>query len=361
MQKLVFLFSILLILSCKQDKTESDNIQSSHETKARLWHLRDTLSSSDKWVSDSVRQIVLDVGNLKGLHLEAKSDATIYLFYGDKLMEKSSNGYLEHSFNSVTQEDIFLSLDKNLSELSYGIYSIEMQSQNGVYSSLENAERESKWISDNILLILLIGASLFMVIIKINYDKRYINILSFSKIFTTRLNEGDQSRVRIMDEDNLVFAGFYTFLTAGLIYFLGIGKNVGFFGIEANGIIEYLKILSFVAIGLIAKVILISLASNLFGNSKIPAFYVKEMLNINLFFVIILFFSSIFIYLFSGAIPAFWLSVSTYALVVFYLARLILLYFKILKLSSFTNLYLFSYFCTTEIFPFLIGLKYFMR
>jgi hypothetical protein len=361
MQKLVFLFSLLLVLSCQQENIELNNIQASEESETRLWHFKDTLSSSDNWVSDSVRRIILDFDNMKGLHLEAKSDAPLYLFFGNKLIKKSSDGYLAHSFDAVSGGNMFLSLDKDLSELSYGIYSLQEQSQNAAYSTLENAERESKWISDNILLILLIVASLLMVIIKINYEKRYINILSFNKIFTTRLNEGDQSRVRIMDEDNLVFAGLYTFLTAGLIYFLGLGKNEGFFGIEAEGLIEYLKILSIVAIGLIAKVIMVSLASNLFGNSKIPAFYVKEMLNINLFFVIILFFSSIFIYLFSGAIPVFWLSVSTYALLIFFLARFILLYFKILKLSSFTNLYLFSYFCTTEIFPFLIGLKYFMR
>ncbi|SMG21028.1 protein of unknown function [Marivirga sericea] len=361
MQKLVFLFSILLILSCRQEKLNLDNSEPSAESGARLWHLRDTISTSEKWGSDSVRQILLESDILKEAHLETKSDAAIYLFVGDKLIKKSSNGYLEHSFNEDKAEPVYLHLDQNLSELTYGIYTLESRSQNGGYSSLGKEERARLWVSDNILLILLLGASLFMVIIKINYDKRYINILSFNKIFTTRLNEGDQSRVRIMDEDNLVFAGFYAFLTAGLIYFLDIDNSLAFFGIGANGIIEYLKILSIVAIGLIAKVILISIASNLFGNSKIPAFYVKEMLNINLFFIIILFFSSILIYLFLGSIPAFWLSVSTYALLLFYILRLVLLYFKILKLSSFTNLYLFSYFCTTEIFPFLIGLKYFLR
>jgi len=210
-------------------------------------------------------------------------------------------------------------------------------------------------------MILLIGTSLFMVVIKVNYDKRYINVLSFGKIFTTRLNEGDQSRMRIVDRDNFVFAGLYAVLISGLIYYLSFGKGVGFLGVEASGIIDYLEILMIVAGGLIAKVILVALASNLFGNNKISAFYLKEMLNINLFFVIILFFSSILIFLLEGRIPGFWLSTAIYAMLAFYILRLILLYFKILKLSSFTNLYLFSYFCTTEIFPFLIGLKYFMR
>jgi hypothetical protein len=316
--------------------------------------------NSVKWTSDSVRQIKLNI-NSSNTFLEANSNDAVFLFYGDKLIKKSTDGYLKHSFDKNIEKNIFLSLDREVVELTYGVYSLEETNLNSAYSSLENEERDSLWVSDNILLILLIGASLFMVVIKVNYDKRYLNILSVNKIFTTRLNEGDQSRVRIMDQDNLVLAGFYAFLTAGLIYFLIVEKNAMFLGIEATGFMGYLKILSIVAIGLIAKVIVVAVASNLFGNSKIPAFYIKEMLNINLFFVMILFFGSILIFLFKGAIPAFWLTTAIYAMLFFYVIRFLLLYFKILKLSSFTNLYLFSYFCTTEIFPFLIGLKYFMR
>ena len=241
------------------------------------------------------------------------------------------------------------------------VYSEESISGNRVYASLHNSERDSKWISNNILIILFLAASIIMVVIKINYDKRYFNILSVNKIFTIRLNEGDQSRARIMDRDNLVFSGLYVFLASGLIYFLSVAQNEVFLGVEANGLVAFLKILLVVSISLIAKIILVAVASNLFGNSKIPAFYLKEMLNINLFFIVILFFSSILILLFSGAIPAFWFDLTVYGILFLYITRSILLYFKILKLSGFTNLYLFSYFCTTEIFPFLIGLKYFRR
>ena len=241
------------------------------------------------------------------------------------------------------------------------VYSEESISGNRVYASLHNSERDSKWISNNILIILFLAASIIMVVIKINYDKRYFNILSVNKIFTIRLNEGDQSRARIMDRDNLVFSGLYVFLASGLIYFLSVAQNEVFLGVEANGLVAFLKILLVVSISLIAKIILVAVASNLFGNSKIPAFYLKEMLNINLFFIVILFFSSILILLFSGAIPAFWFDLTVYGILFLYITRSILLYFKILKLSGFTNLYLFSYFCTTEIFPFLIGLKYFLR
>lgn len=361
MQRLVFLLLIFLIVSCSQENPGQENLQAAPDMEGRIWHQTDTLMSSGKWTSDSIRQINLTLNYSSEVLLEVKSDAPVYLFYGDRLIKKSSDGYLQHSFNSNINENIFLSLDKNVRVMSYGVYSLKRVNGNGAYLSLENSERESRWILDNILVILLLGASLIMVIVKINYDKRYFNILSFNKVFTTRLNDGDHSRMRIMDQDNIVFAGLYAFITAGLLYFLSLGKNINFLGIEPNGFIEYLKILSIVAIGLIAKVILVAVASNLFGNNKISAFYVKEMLNINTFFVIILFFSSILIFLFKGAIPTFWLSIAIYAMLACYVIRLILLYFKILKLSSFSNLYLFSYFCTTEIFPFLIGLKYFIR
>jgi hypothetical protein len=353
---------MFFVLACSQEKSEKEMVDVTSENGLRVWLQTDTLYSTVKWTSDSLRQIKLDLDYINDIQLEVNSDGPVYLFQKNSLLAKSSDGILKYSFNSETnKEEIYLTLDRNLRKLSYGLYFIEDKDENKAYLALKNEGRESKWISDNILIFLLIGGAIFLAIIKINYEKRSGDILSVNKIFTTRLNEGEQSRVRIMDQDNLVFAGFYSFLTAGLIYFLSSGSNVGFLGIEAQGITEYLKFLAIVAIALVSKVILIAIVSNLFGNSKIPAFYVKEMLNINLFFLIILFFSSILIFLFTGGIPAFWLTIAIYGVLFFYVIRLLLLYFKILKLSSFSNLYLFSYFCTTEIFPFLIGLKYFMR
>ena len=40
--------------------------------------------------------------------------------------------------------------------------------------------------------------------------------------------------------------------------------------------------------------------------------------------------------------------------------RIVLLYLKFLRLSTFRNLYLFSYLCTTEILPLIIGFKIFV-
>jgi hypothetical protein len=361
MHKLILLFSIFLLFSCDQKLNNNENKPGVSSSEILIWHQRDTIFNADNSDFDSIRQIKLNVDFSLESHLEATSDAPIYLFSGKNLIEKSVAGSLKYSFDRETKEEAYLSLDNEVQNLSFGVYSIKDSTLDNPYSRLENIERDSTWVSENIFLILLIMVSLFMVVLKVNYDKRYISILSFNKIFTTRLNEGDQSRVRIMDQDNLVFAGFYAFLTSGLIYFLGFGNNLGILGIEESGIIEFLKILLVVSVGLIGKVLIVAIVSNLYGNNKIPAFYIKEMLNINLFFLMILFFTSFFFFLFIGSIPSFWLSTATYGILISYLVRIILLYFKILKLSSFTNLYLFSYFCTTEIFPFLIGLKYFMR
>jgi hypothetical protein len=360
MHKLVYFLPFLFLISCAQEELEKTDSKNVSNVDFRIWQQSDTLINLEDEPFDSVRQIKLKVDNPEGLYLEAQADASIYLFYKDKLLEKSDKGYLKYSFSKSMSEEFFLNLDEKVTELSYGLYSIKNSSSETDYQMLRLSPRNSKWISDNILILLLIGASLLMVVIKINFDKRYSNILSINNIFTFRLKEGDQSRIRIMDRDNLVFAGLYVFLTAALIYFLILGKEIRFLGIEADGILSFLKIFLFITIGLIGKLLLVVIASNLFGNTRIPAYYIKEMLNINLFFIVLLFFSSILIFLLHATIPAFWLTIAIYGLLVLYLVRLIFLYFKILKLSSFSNLYLFSYFCTTEIFPFLIGLKYFI-
>ena len=47
--------------------------------------------------------------------------------------------------------------------------------------------------------------------------------------------------------------------------------------------------------------------------------------------------------------------------VVFFLYRTILIYFKLLQVSEHSKLYIFSYICTTELIPLFIGIKYLMK
>ena len=46
---------------------------------------------------------------------------------------------------------------------------------------------------------------------------------------------------------------------------------------------------------------------------------------------------------------------------VFFLYRTVLIYIKLLQISSFSKLYIFSYICTTELIPLFIGINYLMK
>ena len=49
-----------------------------------------------------------------------------------------------------------------------------------------------------------------------------------------------------------------------------------------------------------------------------------------------------------------------YVVIVFFISRLVLLYFTINKLSSLKNLYLISYLCIVEFIPLIVGIRFAM-
>ncbi|WNB17828.1 DUF4271 domain-containing protein [Marivirga arenosa] len=361
MYRIILYILPLLFFSCQSEDREAEIELTKSSNQLEIIYQADTLSNLSQWDSDSLRQIKIKTIENKKLYLEAVADAPLYLFKDAKLIYGANTGELRFEIDKAEKGNYYLGIDDKAQEFSFKTYFLQHKKENALFTGLINFNRETKWISNNVLIIILIITALAMVVIKLNYDKRLFQVLSFNKVFTTRLNEGDQSRVRITDQDNLIFGGLYVFLISSLVYFLSFYSPYEISLISNKGLPEFFNIILWVAIGLISKVVLVTLFSNLFGNSKISAFYIKEMLNINLFFIIIIFFITALIFLYLGFIPNFWFNTALFGLLFFYLLRLILLYFKILKLSGFSNLYLFSYFCTTEIFPFLIGLKYFVR
>lgn len=296
--------------------------------------------------------------------LYIKSDHAFYMFCGEQLIRKSVDhiihmrvGELRNSQDGLLQ--ISITPTENSQLIEYGYYKIrnlDVQSNNIQLVSFDRA------ISDpykNTFLFIFLVLLVFLVAIKIGFQKRFEDIFSPTKIFTIRLNEAEQSRFRLFDQDNIIYSVLFTFITAAFIFLLLQETEYSLFGIYFMGTIGFLKLWIILSVLFISKVILIFVFSHLFGNPKISPYYVKEMLNINLFFLGLLFFSSTLIYLNMGEFPSYWPAIMKASFLIFFTIRLVLLYFKILKLSNFSKVYLFSYFCSTEIFPFIIGLKHF--
>ncbi|MDN5204018.1 DUF4271 domain-containing protein [Fulvivirgaceae bacterium BMA10] len=153
-------------------------------------------------------------------------------------------------------------------------------------------------------------------------------IIAFSLIVISKMTSAVLPPVFISDFSNL-FSALYDWLTMGLFVFLLIWF----------------------------KYIIILAISNLFDLKRINNFHFLEFIRL-----------SMIIYLGVIALIAV-LLLSSYQpnsegfiflkglIVVLSVIRVIVLYFKFLRLVSFRNLYLFSYLCTTEILPLIVGLK----
>jgi len=128
-----------------------------------------------------------------------------------------------------------------------------------------------------------------------------------------------------------------------------------------NPVISWLAILTIVLFLMILKYLLISIISTLFHVSDKTNFYFIEFLRMAM-----IFYSMVFVVLSFLVINQFYLvedvlqSIMT-IVVIFNIMRFIILYFKFRRTVPMKSLHLFSYLCTTELIPIILGMKFFLK
>lgn len=332
--------------------------------------------ASDQFKIDWIEKNVIDVDenlykinisgyNQKNLRLFIRSDAEFYIFINDKLIRKSSADYIvDEPITNLTKfntsDSLNVLLNNEAQKLYYGMYQ-KIEAKITSDNTLEIVTLESASQLNNTFIILLIIFSVLLVSFKLSFSKRFQDVFSVSRNFSFRPYEGDNLRLRLFDQDGIFVSVIYTFATAVLIhlYFNPTSALNSISGESNEEVLEFLRAWGTIIVLLVLKLILIFTMSMLYRSGRINTFYIKELLNISTFLITLLLIFTGILFLFNGFLPDVWWTLVRNILVLFYIIRIFLVYFKILKLSGFTNVYLFSYFCTTEIFPFVIGLKYF--
>ncbi|MBL0764287.1 DUF4271 domain-containing protein [Marivirga atlantica] len=321
------------------------------------------LISADEGNEDFIFRLPVDSFPQNFDAVKLKSTKLFYVFFHDSIYGHSNEDnellvYIPnhkksrlsdmriHSQNA--QQKVFVStLKKAMPKESQ--LKIEIQKNNGANSSFKD-----------VFIVLLLVIITLLTIFRISYPKRFNEVFSVRRNFSLRPIESDNSRLRLFDEDGLFAAAVYIIILSFLLLILFNYEEIIISKADRSQIfITFLKTVLIFSTVLFTKVVVVSLNSRLFRINKINAYYIKEILNLGLLFGIILFLFLAVIFLSGEYLPYWSILVVKNGIIVFYLARVFLLYFKILKLSGFTYLYLFSYFCTTEILPLIIGLKYF--
>jgi hypothetical protein len=319
-----------------------------------------------KEVEKPESQFLIDISQytIQNTFLELQSDQNFYLFNSTNLIGSSKNKSIDLSLDSLRKmlvSDTLIVFTKGeASRLKIGFY---QKSQVNEYPSFtDSIKAQSKPVSGKYQNLLILLVMLFLVLLttlKVSFPKKFHDVFSLSRIFSTRPVEGDNLRLRLFEQDGLLATVLYTFAIAIIIYLYAGQESITFLNNDSADLRTFFQSWLISIVLLIIKIGLIFFLSALYKTSRINTFYIKELINISAFFITLFLTITMLLYFYGGSLPYFWGVLAKNALIIMYLIRTGLIFFKILKMSGFTYLYLFSYFCATEIFPFVIGLKYF--
>lgn len=203
--------------------------------------------------------------------------------------------------------------------------------------------------------------------IRLRYPKRYKFYFSFSHLLSTKLIDESDYRSSVANAENVVFILLYSLLVSFMLLLIAphFGYLQAYFPVTfSDTVLQFLGlwglgVLFFMVImGL--KYAMVQMLSSLFGFRGFSTYYFYEFLQTSLIELLFLFFIWMLGYSF---LDAFTIKFSYFfidGLLILMVLRGILLYYKILKTGRFKNLYLFSYFCTTELIPLVLILKFFV-
>lgn len=204
----------------------------------------------------------------------------------------------------------------------------------------------------------------FFVLLQTLFPAELNDFLSLHIFVTFRITNTLLLKYRSISKIQLLIIVYQAALLSGvLIIFLNYYDNPlsQVYFLIINPIFGWLITLGIILILLLAKYILISIFSLLFGIGERIIFYFMEFLKMAM-----IFYSFIFAVLSYTVINHFnvipdLLKSLVLIIVLFYLFRFVILFVKFRRTISMKSLYLFSYLCTTEVIPIIVGLIFFIK
>lgn len=208
---------------------------------------------------------------------------------------------------------------------------------------------------------------LFYAVLSHQFPKVFKNYHSFRNISSLNLQEDMYTKIKLLNSTNLMFVLQYGLLVAYLIIVFVHTANVLEIRLPGYPLESFsdfftvwIKVTLLVLGVLVLKYVMVSAIGALFRLSRIVQHHMLDYFRMSLTYGVILFTILVFTYLGLGKNHTVFYNIFVYSVVVFSLLRVFLLYHRLFDISSFRNIYLFSYICTLEILPLFIGFKFFL-
>ena len=216
---------------------------------------------------------------------------------------------------------------------------------------------------DSFLIITLIIISLFTLLFQL-FPKDFRDFFNIGSLFLVSTASDDFFKPKTQLKAQMIFllalSSLIAFLLVVYHYYQPLQPLTSLLG-DAGVIGSWMIITFLTYLVIISKYLLIYLASALFNIGDKINYYFFEIVILSMVFYTLLFILLAGIELLSFSSTESFIKIMVYPIVVFYILRLIILFFKIRSGTSIKNLHLFSYLCSTELLPIVIGLKYFFK
>lgn len=188
-------------------------------------------------------------------------------------------------------------------------------------------------------------------------NKRMKGYYNVARMLSMNIREEVTFKGKVFDGSNIPFIVAHSFLASFVCLFIlfsrDAGPNLHHFGAATLAWTMGAAMIFFL---LILKYWLLSLAGSLFKLPFAMRHYLEYFRMSNIFFTaLFLLVLTLFLGLKSDLNNISQIVVNF--VILFLIIRVVALYFKFIRVTSFKNLYLFSYLCSTEILPMVVGLK----
>lgn len=312
--------------------------------------------------------IDLDYGKEVYLRIDITEKAS--LFFENKFITHFDNNVVKY-FSLDSLHDIFKTNKLQLSLHNKEGFQNPPDSKIGfIHKTFDSAmnvnpisERNMDKRSNYYKIIILALCTLF-VMLYVYFPIELFDFLSLRLLITFRFTETIFAKYRSLTKTQYLVIFYQAALMAGLlVVFLNFYNNpLGqLYIFRINPIFSWLIVFGIVLILIFLKIILISIISLLFGISDRVNFYFIEFLRMAMIFYSIVFIIISYIVINHFYLIDFLLEKLLFTVILFNISRFVILYFKFRRAVSMKSLHLFSYLCTTELIPIIIGLKFFLK
>ncbi len=222
-----------------------------------------------------------------------------------------------------------------------------------------NVDQRGNYYKIMILMLL----SLF-VVLYVYFPGELFDFLSVRLLLTFRYTDTIITKYRSLTKTQILVIVYQAALLAAIsVFFLNfyhnpLGQGVIF---SINPIFSWFVLFCIVLILIFLKILLIRIVSILFGISDRINFYFIEFLRMAMIFYSVIFVIVSYVLINHFYLIDFLLESLVILVVLFNLVRFVFLYFKFRSSISIKSMHLFSYLCTTELIPIIIGLKFFLK